>query len=279
MHLLQLHMKIKINILHCGYVTVDRSLAFREKSLNPISHTGIFRSHTRQITLPVSSYLIDHPKGLVLVDTGWHTDVRANQKEHLGILSHFFRASLPPGPAIHEQLAVLGISPGDIDFVLLSHMHADHASGLSLVKNAKNILASRSEWEDTVSLSTRFNYARSMWKDIRIEKFHFEESGYGPRNQSYDLFNDNSMLLVSTPGHTNGLFSTLIQNNNQFVLLCSDVAYAKKSWHEPTLPGVMVSRKDTMASLNWVKHMSKLDSCLGVLANHDPDVTPHQFTF
>ncbi|MGG0537711.1 MBL fold metallo-hydrolase [Priestia aryabhattai] len=34
--------------------------------------------------LPVSTYLIEHPKGLVLIDTGWHTDMRDEQVKILG---------------------------------------------------------------------------------------------------------------------------------------------------------------------------------------------------
>ena len=38
-----------------------------------------FRSKQHQIKIPVSVYLIEHPKGLVLIDTGWHTDNRTHQ--------------------------------------------------------------------------------------------------------------------------------------------------------------------------------------------------------
>ena len=71
--------KIKIHVLHCGQVKVDCTLPFRKKTRNPISYTGLFRSKKHQLLLPVSAYLIEHPKGLVLIDTGWHTDVRINQ--------------------------------------------------------------------------------------------------------------------------------------------------------------------------------------------------------
>ena len=50
------------------------------------------------------------------------------------------KAVLPAGQAIHEQLAQLGYKPSDIDYILMSHMHCDHADGLRLVKHAKRIM-------------------------------------------------------------------------------------------------------------------------------------------
>jgi len=96
---------IKIHVLHCGRVRVDRSLPFKEKTWHPAPFTGWFRKPEYQIWLPVSSYLVEHPKGLVLLDTGWHTDVRTDQVKHLGRFHYSInKADLPEGQAIHEQL-------------------------------------------------------------------------------------------------------------------------------------------------------------------------------
>ncbi|MFK4302873.1 hypothetical protein ABH892_002993 [Paenibacillus sp. RC254] len=75
---------IKVHILHCGQVQVDIAVPFRQKPWNPLAATGIFRLKKHQITLPVSCYLIEHPKGLVLIDTGWHTALRGDQIKYMG---------------------------------------------------------------------------------------------------------------------------------------------------------------------------------------------------
>ena len=90
-----------------------------------------------QVALPVSTYLIEHPKGLILIDTGWHTDNRTKQLRNLSFQYPINKADLPEGQAIHEQLIKLGYKPSDIDYILMSHMHCDHADGLRLVKQAK----------------------------------------------------------------------------------------------------------------------------------------------
>jgi N-acyl homoserine lactone hydrolase len=120
---------IQIHILHCGRARVDRSLPFKEKTLHPAPFTGWLRKLEYQIWLPVSVYLIEHPKGLVPIDSGWHTDVGIDQVKYLGGFHYNInKADLPEGQAIHEQLKQRGIKTSDLDFVMLSHLHSDHES-------------------------------------------------------------------------------------------------------------------------------------------------------
>lgn len=265
---------IKIHVLHTGRVGVDRSLPFHEDTWIPYSFTGILRSNKHRIWLPVSAYLIEHPKGLILIDTGWHTDVRINQKKHLGFLHYLInKADLPEGQAIHEQLEARGIQPKDIDYLMLSHLHSDHASGLKHVKDAKKIMVSNLEWK--AYLDDKKRYIPAMWDGVEIEKYTYQQSKYGAQGKAFDLFGDDSVVFINTPGHTPGLSSTLIQNNGKAVLLCSDVGYATKSWKEMIMPGVMVNKQQCRESLEWVKMMSEKPNMVSVLANHESDIKPH----
>jgi hypothetical protein len=63
---------------------------YQEKSWNPFIKMGCFREESKKLWMPVSTYLIEHPKGLILIDTGWHHDVRENQRKHLGCLSSVY---------------------------------------------------------------------------------------------------------------------------------------------------------------------------------------------
>ncbi|WP_421943283.1 N-acyl homoserine lactonase family protein [Pedobacter sp.] len=226
---------IRIHVLHCGNLNFDEAAAFHENTLHPMPYSGILRSKRHQINVPASAYLIEHPKGLILIDTGWHTDIRIDQKKYLGWLySLSSKAYLPSGQAIHEQLHKLGYRTSDIDYLFISHLHPDHVSGLKLVKDAKKVLTSSIELRDTKKHPLL--YLPFMWRDVNLETFDFE-------NAEYDLFGDRSVVFVNTPGHTNGMASTLVQNNGKFVLLCADTGYSKKSWEEMILPGMLTNKK------------------------------------
>lgn len=66
---------IKIHVLQTGTVCVDLALPFKSESKKTIAYTGIGRNQKNRLWLPVSAYLIEHPKGLILFDTGGHREV------------------------------------------------------------------------------------------------------------------------------------------------------------------------------------------------------------
>jgi N-acyl homoserine lactone hydrolase len=102
----------KVYVLHTGELTYDQSLAFKELDVIPAVH---HRGKEYQQKVPVSSYLIEHPKGNIVVDTGWHEEIRTNPKKHLGEdLYQFIEYKLPEGHSIKEQLAAKNLSPEDI---------------------------------------------------------------------------------------------------------------------------------------------------------------------
>lgn len=269
--------QIKIHVLHTGTVIVDEALPFSNMSKNPIAWTGFLRGKQHQIELPVSVYLIEHPKGLVMIDTGWHTDNRTKQIRNLLFQYPVNKARLPEGEAIHEQLSQLGYKPSDIDYLVLSHMHCDHADGLRLVNLAKNIMLSQPEYE--AIQHDKMHYLPHEWKGVHLKPFQLENTGIGPKGKSYDLFGDGTIQMVWVPGHSKGLCATLVQNHSDdFVLLASDVGYAEKSWENQILPGVLVDKDEAKESLEWVEKMAYDADCIEAIANHDPQVKPHVIT-
>lgn len=264
---------IKVHIFHCGEVGVDPAVPFRDVSKNPIAYTGIGRSSKLRIWLPVSAYLIEHPKGKVLIDTGWHTDVRKNPVKHMS--AGLYMASKPKlqeGEAINEQLLKLGISTKDLDYVFLTHMDCDHVSGISLVKDAKRIMISEEEFKSVKRGNIR--YGNRFWKDVNIEYFKMEDSQYGPFKRAYDVFGDGTVLLIDAKGHTEGNVIVMIKNNDKFILLTGDCGYQSDSWENLRLPGPLSNKEQMIESLKWVKTMYHKENCVGVFATHDPHIKP-----
>lgn len=268
---------IKIYVLHCGMVTVDDAVPFKAETLHPMPYTGFFRSKKHQITIPVSAYLIEAPKGLVLVDTGWHKIVREKpdgQSKQMGWLhSRISSAILPEGEAIDEQLAAMGYRPSDLDYVVMTHLDTDHASGLQLLKGAKHFIVSREEW----LAARRFNprYVKKMWKEIPMETFEFQDTGFGPFGRSYDLFGDGTVRLVWLPGHSEGMTGVVVAEDKHYVIIAGDCGYSTKSWKEMKMPGIATDKQKLFKSLQWMHDQTSSPNCVEALANHDPDVKPH----
>ncbi|MDE5758155.1 MAG: hypothetical protein K2H85_06035, partial [Allobaculum sp.] len=70
--------KIKIHVFHTGKVCIAPNLAFGGDHSNLIKASGLFENKEDRLWLPVSAYLIEHPKGKFLVDTGWSREMSPN---------------------------------------------------------------------------------------------------------------------------------------------------------------------------------------------------------
>jgi len=259
-----------VNVLKCGEVYIDRALSHDMKSCHPAPYTGWLRRENKKYWAPVSAYLIHHPqKGIVLIDTGWHKDVRKYPRKHLNsFLYSMFKPKLTEGEAIDEQLTGMGIEPKDLEYVILTHLHADHVSGLEHVKDAKRIIVSEQEYK---SAQKSIGYNKNMWKGTKLETFTLQDVDFGPYQLGLDLFGDNIIHLVHTPGHSEGMISVLVNTKNGWVILGSDVGYSKESIQNLTLPGLMSNKMKALSSLLWLKSFTQRPDFSKLFFNHDPE--------
>lgn len=147
--------KLKLYIFHTGKVRVDRAIPLHER--DPLAVTGLFRGKTKPMILPVSAYLIVHPKGNVLIDTGWDTKyAHERPKQLLGLVDRISAPIVEENEGIDSKLASVGLRPQEIDRIFLSHMDFDHVSGLRLVRDARDIRCSEEEWAACSEFSLRY---------------------------------------------------------------------------------------------------------------------------
>ncbi|WP_414055737.1 N-acyl homoserine lactonase family protein [Macrococcus equi] len=260
--------KINIHVIQTGHITVDRAVTMHTKSLNPLTRLGFISCKKNRKRYPVVCFLIEHPKGLILVDTGWHKNVRRNERKELGMQRLIHHAHLPKGHAIDEQLLKRGIVPTDLDYILLTHLHSDHVSGLRQVKDAKYIFASRDEILESNKRVIR--YIQKLWEGVDLTCFEFDETGVGPNGLSYDLFGDGSIELIHAPGHSPGLYMVKISNTSgEYVLLTSDAALINHSFEEVMVPTHVMNREALKKALKWINTTSKDPKCKKIFTSHD----------
>lgn len=276
---------IKIHIFHTGQVCVSPYLPFGGDKCNIIKASGITTKKSNWIWLPVSAYLVEHPKGKILIDCGWNRNMSPNgifdkkaQIKSLGlILYHINQGMIEKNAAIDEQLNSLGIKPEDLDYVLLTHLDCDHVNGLHLVKNAKRILVSDDELTtvNKKSLIIKIRFNKKWWKNTKIQGFDWNDTE-GPFEKSYDVFGDGSLKMINIPGHCEGLCAVKVKNNDgKYVLLFSDGGYSEKSWKDMITSGICMDKSKQKISLEWIRKQSLDENCIESLANHDTEIKPH----
>ena len=273
---------MKIHVLHTGEVRVSPFLPFGGDNCNLLKASGMTTPKEEGIWLPVSVYLIEHPKGLILVDTGWHRDMspegvydKAAQIKSLGsrILYNVNQGQIPLGEAVDEQLEAMGIKPSDLDYVLLTHLDCDHANGLRAVKDAKHIIVAQEEL-DCARKNGFIRYKKKWWEGVDLQTIEWNGTE-GPAQKSFDLFGDGSIKMINIPGHCDGLCAVKItREDGKYVLLFSDGGYAMKSWKEMITSGVSLDKEMQRKSLQWIREQSMDANCIESLATHDTDIKP-----
>ena len=278
---------IKIRIFHTGRVCVSPALPFGGNEKNPLKKSPIFAKKSDRLWLPVSSYLIEHPKGKVLFDCGWHRNIGPNgifdkkaQIRSLGSRALYIvnQGVVERGMTIDEQLKEIGIRPSDLFYVLISHLDCDHVNGLELVKNAKHLLVSNDELIGATrgGRKNRIRYQSKWWNGCDLQGFDWNDNE-GPFRKAFDLFGDGSVKMIAIPSHSAGLCALKIKNaDGKYVLLFSDGGYATKSWKEMISSGVCEDKSAQIQSLEWIREQSMSPDCIVSLANHDAAVEPHE---
>ena len=269
--------EIRIHLLRCGSIALSREALFggREGLASTLRQAAAPRSE--RIELPCYCYLIEHPKGLVLVDTGVGRafssagvfDAKASAALIGKPLTAYLHPSVAPGESISEQLSSRGIKPTDLDLVLLTHLDADHVGGLHELHGAKRFLLPEDEYFWSCRTVYKLRQPRSLWMDMPLGRFWYHGSPLGTNRWAYDLFGDESVMLINLPGHTDGLCAVMLRNGGRFVLLASDAALCRENLETQTPPGFYFDRQLGKKALAYLSSLALERGCEGVLLSHD----------
>ncbi len=225
-----------------------------------------------EVDLPIPSYLIEHPKGTVLFDTGMHPDLQTDPVPRLGPVARLFRFDrYRPGDEVGARLKAIGRDPAEIDVVINSHLHFDHAGGNAQIPNATLVLQRR-EWE--------------IGRDPeRAAQFGFDPADVGQGHPvevidgEHDLFGDGRIVCVPTYGHTPGHQSLKLRLDSGEVVLTADACYFGRTLKERRLPRFVHDRDAMLASLERLGRFERQGARL--FFGHDPDfwaTLPHDGT-
>lgn len=213
-------------------------------------------------TVPVLSFLIDHPKGRVVFDTGMPAGLRANPDDAIGrYLARIFSApDFTPAQDIDKQLEAIGVDPGSIDTVVNSHLHFDHCAGNHLLPNAR-IIVQRREAEAVREAGPPKHgfYAGSMLEGRDVKEVDGE----------LDLFGDGRVTLLPTYGHTPGHQSLRLRCDSGETVLAGDCCYFHRTLRDERLPALVHDRQEQLRSIARLRAMAERGA--QIIAGHDPD--------
>jgi N-acyl homoserine lactone hydrolase len=206
-------MPVRIHPMVCGWLDVDAR--------------SILAKQPGRLRLPIPSFLIEHPKGKVVFDTGLHRDLQRSP-ERLGPLAQVFEVQYRAGEDLAARLHAYGAEPEKIDYLINSHLHFDHVGGNAAIPNAK-LIVQRREWEAGADpdLIRKNAYNRA---DFDLGHQVVQADG------EHDVFGDGSVVCIPSYGHTRGHQSLRVRLDWIEVVLTADSCYMRKALDEMLFP-------------------------------------------
>ena len=252
------------------YVFTSQPLDISKAALSSVA-TG-----DEKFMIPVAFFLIKHPNGNVLFDTG-DNDKVITDKTYWGPLAGLLDKGVSADLAIDTQLEKVGIKASDINYVILGHMHLDHAGNVSKFPNA-TIVVQRDEIQNAFwpHPGTACCYIVPDFSNLRAGPggTMANKQPMIELNGDLDVFGDGSVYVHRAVSHTPGSQIALIRlPKTGLVVLTSDLCYSKENLDKDILPSIGLTY-DPMGMLDgyhYVKQAVAREKG-DVIFAHDPDV-------
>jgi len=182
-----------------------------------------------------SCYLIKHGKDWLLWDTGVNEAVAAMPNGLAPADPRLVTWHLPR--TLTAQLQEIGVSPGDITAMVVSHTHPDHIGNVELFPKAMlYVQKAEYEWPGPDN-APRFNSRHPVVK----------------LDGDFDMFGDGSVTILATPGHTPGHQSLMVRlQNTGVVVLSGDAVHFQSNWDNRRVPAMNFDKELSQASMQRI---------------------------
>ncbi len=220
--------------------------------------------------MPIYVWVIEHPEGVFVVDTGENSAVtNPDYFRGVGLLNeyvntHLFRFEVAREQEIDRQLGRLGIRAADVRAVVLTHLHLDHTDGLRHFPDTP-VLVNRAE------AAHPYNDLPTLYPAAFTPTLVDLQAGpVAPFRGAYPLTKARDLWLVSTPGHTPGHCSVLLQTPQAHYLFAGDVSYTQAQLLSNDLPGANASLSLSRQTYQAIQQYAAQQP-LVYLPSHDAD--------
>lgn len=246
---------LNVEVLNTGWTETDWNRVDPKEPQGPL-------------LLPFLVGKIDHPNGLALVDSGLGVETREGRYPKFILKAD--KHDVPPGKTAVEQLGGLP------DIVLMTHLHYDHVSGLLDMTPEVEVWTTLEEWR-TARTSNMLFPSRKMeaavtWRPIDLVDGKANRRLGVP---AVDVFGDETVWYLGTPGHTPGAASVLVRAEDEVWLFVGDIGWIDRHLvdrRRPSWVSVVVDGRPRrlQKSLKWARAIKEKCPTMRVVTGHEP---------
>lgn len=249
---------VKIHALCTGTVAVKTNFKSK-KGVGELAKLNILLDKHYTEYLPIWVWVIEHPEGLIVIDTGENAEIKDLDKylaKESGFLRYQFKHAckfnIDPKDELNFQFEKVNLKIDDVKLVVLTHMHLDHTDGLKFFPKQEIIVGDFEFNHPNNNMPSTFpswfKPNKVVYKKNRIDVF----------NEAYPITASEDLLYIPTPGHTLGHSSIVFKTDDFDIIFAGDSSYNQKQVLKGELAGVNASYKQTKQTyLNLLEYATK----------------------
>jgi glyoxylase-like metal-dependent hydrolase (beta-lactamase superfamily II) len=197
--------------------------------------------------MSVRSYLVVHPQGTLLWDTGIADAIAELPDGQRIIDSIVFKVP----KTLRSQLSEIGVDPRNIDYLGLSHLHIDHVGNIELFPDA-TVLMQQAEYDAGYGANPEeLTLIPETYAALDRDRIRTVEG-------DHDVFGDATVVLRSLPGHTPGHQGLLVDlRDSGPILLATDIAYSAQDYADAAVRTSNVDLDQSRSSIETAKRIER----------------------
>jgi len=260
---------VSIHPIRTGWVRIKRA----QRERKPGGFLRVLTDATWTDWLPIYAWVIDHPEGIIVVDTGETS--RTAEPGYFPRWHPYYRGSVrmrvEPGEEIGPQLEARGIRSTDVRTVVLTHFHTDHTGGLRHFPSSR-ILVPGADLSTAGGFAGRLlGYLPQHWPAwFEPTPIAFSSTRVGPFERSHRVTPGGDVVIVPTPGHTPGHVSVVVDVEDVSHFLAGDTSYTESLLRAQRPDGVSPRVSVTLETMARIAALASSRPTV-YLPSHDPE--------
>jgi len=261
---------LKIHAINTGKVTI-RPNQVEGKGADSMRMLNVYLDKRWTDPLPIYAWAIEHPEGVVVVDTG--ETAKTAEPGYFPRWHPYYRnvkSDVKREEEISPQLEGIGIKVNEVRQVILTHMHTDHAGGLYHFPKSEIVIMKRA-----YDLARGFRgmlrgflpHRLPSWLSPRL--IHLSNERYGPFPKSLKMTKAGDIILVPTSGHTEAHISVILETPDVKYFFAGDTSYNQDLMLRGKIDGVSAKAKDAYETIQNIQWFTATEPTI-YLPSHDP---------